>query len=284
MKRLALSALLLAIVAVWGWTFTLMKGAVASYGVVSFLAVRYVIGTLSIGAFSARRANRDTFRVGGAIGGVLAMAYLFQTLGLRYTTPTNTGLITGLFVVFAPVANRICFGVRTGPLLWAAIGASIVGLALLSGAGSHGVRWGDLLTLVGAAWFGLHIALLDRYAKHYDAAGLALGQLTSATLIFLALWPFVEPIAWPAPDVWIALLVTGMVATAVAFYVQTFVQQRLSAVETALIVLTEPVFAAVFAYWLAGDRLSGLQIVGAAIIFAGMFAAEIVPLVFTGLK
>ena len=279
MNRLALSGLLLAIVAVWGWTFVLVKDAVAVYGVIPFLAVRFVIGSACIGLFVRRHTDRRTLTAGGLIGVAVALAYLLQTLGLDRSTATNTGVITGLFIVFAPVANRVLFGVKTRPLLWGAIGASLIGLALLTGAGPDGLAGGDFFTLGCAASFGLHVALLDRYSKHYHAGALVFAQLLAATGIFTAAWLASEPLHWPPAEVWPALLITGVVATALAFFVQTSVQQRLSAVETAMIILTEPIFAAVFGYMLHGDRLSGLQIFGGLLMVVAVFAAELYPLV-----
>ena len=260
MKRLGLSMLLLAIVVVWGWTFVVVKEAVADYGVVPFLAVRFAIGAGCVALFTAGRAEWRSFRTGAAIGLVLAAAYLLQTLGLDSSTATNTGLITGLFIVFAPLANRVLFGVPTSGLLWAAIAVSLGGLALLAG-------------------FGLHVALLDRYSKGHRAATLAAGQLTAAAVVFAGLWGLRGPLIWPPTSVWPALLLTGGIATAAAFFVQTFVQQRLSAVETGMIILTEPIFAAVFGQWLMGDRLTGWQVLGAVLMVAAVFAAELVPLV-----
>jgi drug/metabolite transporter (DMT)-like permease len=121
-----------------------------------------------------------------------------------------------------------------------------------------------------AAAFGLHIALLSRYAGEHDARALALGQMLSTTVLFALAWPIFEPISWPTRDVWLALLLTGTVASALAFYIQTLVQQHLSAARTAVVLTTEPVFAALFGYWLAGDRLSPLQLVGAACIMAAL--------------
>lgn len=269
--------LMLAIVAVWGWTFSLMKPAVAAYGVVAFLAVRFVIGSAAVGAVCARRATWRTLRLGGLIGLTLAAAYLLQTFGLRHTTATNTGVITGLFVLFAPLANRALFGVRTPLALWAAIGVSLAGLGLLTGGGTARVALGDALTLGAAACYGVHVALLDRYAKEHDAGVLALGQIGSAAVVFLALWPLIDPITWPTADVWFALLVTGLLATAAAFFVQTYVQQRLSAVQTAVIIVTEPLFAALFAYFLMGDRLTALQLLGGCLLVGAMLAAELSP-------
>ncbi len=279
MKRLGLSTLLLAIVVVWGWTFVVVKDAVAEYGVVPFLAVRFAIGAGCVGLFTVRRAERRSFQAGAVIGLVLAAAYLLQTLGLDSSTATNTGLITGLFIVFAPLANRVLFGVPTRGLLWAAIAVSLGGLALLTGADPRGMQPGDPLTLGCAACFGLHVALLDRYSKGHRATTLAAGQLATAAVVFGCLWAIRGPLVWPPASVWPALLLTGGIATAAAFFVQTFVQQRLSAVETGMIILTEPIFAALFGQWLMGDRLTALQVLGAVLMVAAVFAAELVPLV-----
>ena len=121
MNRLVWSGLLLAIVAVWGWTFVLVKDAVEVYGVIPFLAVRFAIGSACMGLFVWRYADRRTLKTGGLIGIALALAYLLQTLGLDRSTATNTGVITGLFIVFAPLARRLLFGVRTSPVRNAAI-------------------------------------------------------------------------------------------------------------------------------------------------------------------
>ena len=279
MKRLGLSTLLLAIVVIWGWTFVVVKDAVAVVGVLPFLAVRFAIGAACVAPFAARHGQRRSFITGAWIGTVLTAAYLLQTLGLHSSTATNTGLITGLFIVFAPLANRVLFGVPTSSLLWAAIAVSLCGLALLTGAGPQGLQPGDPLTLGCAACFGLHVALLDRYSKGHRAVTLAAGQLSTAAVVFACLWVIREPLAWPPADVWPALLLTGGIATAAAFFVQTYVQQRLSAVETGMIILTEPIFAAIFGQLLMGDRLSGPQVFGAVLMVAAVFATELIPLI-----
>lgn len=277
MRRLALCALMLAVVAVWGWTFSLMKAPVAEYGVVAFLAVRFAIAAAAMGLVTARRATRRSLATGGLIGLVLAAAYLCQTFGLRLSTATNTGLITGLFVVFAPLANRALFGVRTRAAHWLAVGASVVGVALLTGAGPARPALGDALTLGCAACFGLHVALLDHYAKHHDAGVLAFGQIGSTAVVLLLLWPLAGRVSWPSPRVWFALVVTGLVATAAAFWVQTYAQQRLTAVQAAIIIVTEPLFAAGFGYLLAGDRLVAIQWLGAALMVSALVVAEVYP-------
>src|ERR671910_401790 len=276
--RLLYSLLLVGITAVWGWTFVVVQDAIALYGVLPFLAARFAIAAAALAPFSAPKVTKKMLVVGAGIGLVLALGYLFQTLGLLYTTPTNSGLITGLFVVFAPVADRIFFGRQASRQVIVAVALSLVGMALLAGGGPEGVNVGDLLTLMCAAALGLHIALLSRYAAGHDAAGLTLAQILAMAILFAALWPVAGTVELPPPEVWVALLITGLLASAGAFYVQTFVQQRLSAARTAVILTMEPVFAALFGYWLAGDRLVAVQVAGAALILSALFVGEVLPL------
>lgn len=275
MNNTILAALLLLITAIWGWSFPAVKEAVAQYGVLSFLAIRFAIGTSTLGLFTARRLDRKSLRTGAALGVVLASGYLLQTFGARSTTATNNGLITGLFVLFAPMASRLLFGVRIRPVLWVAVGVSLVGLVFLTGLGPDPLCLGDLLTLGSAACYGLHIALLGRYSKEHDSGALALAQLTMATLLFVVMALLTEPLVWPSSSVWTTILATAILATALSFPIQTFVQKRLPAVRTAVLLTMESVFAAVFGYLLAGERLTGVQIAGAALLVGAALVAEV---------
>ena len=139
---------------------------------------------------------------------------------------------------------------------------------------------GDFLTLGAAICFGLQIVLLDRYSKHHDTFALTLGQTAFAAFAFLAVWPAMETISWPSYEVWKALLLCGVVATAVGFYIQTLAQKQLPAARVVVIVSLEAVFAMFFGYWLGHDRLSAVQLSGAALMLAAVALAEIVPVVF----
>jgi drug/metabolite transporter (DMT)-like permease len=100
----------------------------------------------------------------------------------------------------------------------------------------------------------------------------------SAAVVFLVVSPFTDPITWPTSEVWFALLVTALLATAAGFYVQTYVQQRLCAVEAAVIIVTEPLFAAFFGYLLVGDRLTWLQMLGGLLMVGALFLGQVYPL------
>ena len=278
--RLIYTLLLVAVTAVWGWTFVVVQDAISVYGVIPFLAVRFVLAGAALAPIYATKLTRRSLIVGGAIGVVLAAGYLFQTTGLLFTTPTNSGLITGLFVVFAPLADRLLFGANVSRQVVLAVALSLLGMVLLAGGGPEGPNWGDLLTLLCAAALGLHIALLSRYAAFHDAGALTLAQILSIALLFLIVWPLFAPVSLPPSEVWVALLVTGLLASAGAFLVQTTVQQHIPAARTAIILTMEPVFAALFGYWLAGDRLVAVQILGALMILSALAIGEVLPVLW----
>jgi drug/metabolite transporter (DMT)-like permease len=271
-------AALLAITAVWGWTFVLVHDAVRSFGVVAFLALRFLLATAILAPAARGRFRRATLTQGGGIGLVLAAGYLLQTWGLRHTTPTSAGLITGLFVVFAPLADRWLYGTQLRAAARWAIAASLAGLWLLAGGGAPALRRGDALVVGCAVAYGCHVALLSRHASRHDPLALTCVQLGTAAAVFSLAWPAVDPLVLPAdPAVWVALGVTATLASALAYLVQTWAQRRLSAAQTAVILTAEPVFAALFGYALAGDRLTPVQLTGGALILAAVAIVEVLP-------
>src|ERR687893_990917 len=282
--RIFYTLLLVAVTAVWGWTFVVVQDAIVLYGVLPVLAVRFTLAGAALAPIYARKLTRRSLLVGGGIGVVLAAGYLFQTAGLLFTTPTNSGLITGLFVVFAPLADRLLFGVNTSRQVVVAVVLSLMGMVLLAGGGPEGANWGDLLTLFCAAALGLHIALLSRYAAAHDAGGLTLAQILAMALLFAAAWPLFASVSFPPLEVWVALVATGLLASAGAFLVQTTGQQHIPAGRAAIILTMEPVFAALFGYWLAGDRLVAVQIFGAVLILSALVIGEGVPILRRGQK
>ena len=280
MQDLFLSFLLVCVTAVWGSTFVVVQDAVEQYPVIPFLAIRFLVATVTLAIFTRSRTKvaLNSFLVGIGIGIALAGGYLLQTLGLLYTTPTNSGLITGLFVVFVPVIDFLLFRLRPRFVSLGALGVSTLGMLLLVGFSPTGFQFGDVLTLGCAICFGLHISLLSRYAKNHCALVLALGQMFIAGVLFSLLWPIKPAQFLPNQEVWQAILLTGIVASAIGFSVQSYVQQRLSSIRTSVILTTEPVFAAIFGYFLAGDRLTMIQMLGGVLIVSAMLVSELCPL------
>ena len=268
---------LVVVTAVWGVTFVQVKDAVALYPLFAFLAVRFAIASLVLAAPAAGRLRglgRGGWQAGTALGLLLALGYALQTAGLERTTVSSAGFITGLYVVFTPLLALLLFRTRVGASVWLGVALAVVGLAMLSGVGA-GDPLGDLLVLLGSAAFSLQIVLMERYAPRYDAVAFTQAEMLAAcagfTVVAVALGQLEVPRGW---TVWGALLVTGIFASALGFLVQTWAQRRLSAARTALAFAMEPVWAGIFGFWLAGDRLGALGWGGCAVIMAGIVVAE----------
>jgi drug/metabolite transporter (DMT)-like permease len=268
---------LIAVTAVWGLTFVQVKDAVELYPLFAFLALRFAIASATLawpGAARARRLGRDGWVGGAGLGLLLAAGYALQTAGLERTTVSSTGFITGLYVVFTPLLAFALFGTRIGAATMAGVALSTFGLALLSGV-EAGSWTGDALVLAGSAAYSLQIVLMERHAPRHDPLGFTLVEMLAAfagfSVVAVAAGQVEVPHGW---TVWGALLVTGVFASALAFLVQTWAQQRTSATRTALAFAMEPVFAAAFGFWLAGDRLGAAGWAGAVLIMAGIVAAE----------
>ena len=264
------------VTAVWGWTFVLVKDAITHYPTLPFLQLRFILAFLVMAAFVHRLPARKELRVGVAAGAVLAAGYLTQTVGLTMTSPGNSGLITGLFVVFTPLIDRI-FGVRLRWWTLIAVATALIGTFLLVG-GPAGVGLGDILTVACALMFALHIVLLSHWSPGLRSAPLAMVQMGTSALIFTGggSWS----LRFPSQDVWIAIVITGVFASALAFYIQTWAQQHLSASRTALILTTEPAWALAAAVILAGQRFGPVQAVGAALLLTAIVGHEVAHLKF----
>jgi len=210
------------------------------------------------------------------MGAFLTAGYILQTLGLEATSVSNAGFITGLFVVLTPLMGALVLSERIGAAAWAAAAVSAVGLFLLSGTGQGGLNLrGDGLVLLCAVAFAAHILMTARAVRRHDAGALLVVQLGVCGAFCLAVAAVAGDLEVPrGATVWSALLVTALVASALGFFVQTFAQRHAPPARTALILASEPAFAGLFGYLLAGDRLGSLAWLGAALIMAAIVAVE----------
>ncbi len=268
---------LIAVTAVWGYTFVPMKDAVAVYPIFAFLAVRFLIASLVLAVPAAprlRTLGRPGWTAGVSLGLLLGLGYALQTAGLERTTVSSAGFITGLYVVFTPLLGLLLFRTQVGRLVWLGVALAVGGLALLSGVGVGDPR-GDLLVLLGSAAYSLQIVLMERSAPRFDALAFTQAEMLAAfagfAVVAVARGQLELPSGW---TVWYALLVTGIFASALGFLVQTWAQRRISASRTAIAFAMEPVFAGIFGFWLAGDRLGAVGWSGCALIMAGILVAE----------
>jgi drug/metabolite transporter (DMT)-like permease len=268
---------LIAVTAIWGVTFVQVKDAVDVYPLFAFLAVRHAIATAALAVAGGRRVltlGRSGLAAGAVLGGLLGLGIGLQTAGLERTTVSSTGFITGLYVVLTPLFGLLLFRTTVGLEVWAGVVLSVVGLALLSGVdvGSPG---GDLLVLAGAAAQALQILMVERFATRYDAIALTLVQMGACFAGFLVIALALGQLEVPhGSTVWGALIVTGVFASALAYLIQVWAQRRMSAARIAIVFSLETVFAGIFGYWLADDRLGWLGWGGCAVILAGIVVAE----------
>ncbi len=267
--------LLVAVTAVWGWTFVLVKDAITHYPTLPFLEVRFTLALLVMFILVRRLPSRSEVRVGVVAGTVLSAGYLLQTVGLTSTSPGNAGLITGLFVVFTPLIDSI-FGVAIHRRTLIAVAVALVGTAMLTG-GVGGIGIGDVLVLGAAVAFALHIVLLSRWSPGLRAGPMAMVQMGISAVLFTA--GGAASTTTPPNDVWLAIVITAVFASALAFYIQTWAQAHLDASRTALILATEPAWALAAAIVLAGQRLGLLQAAGAALVVGAIVGHELAPVV-----
>lgn len=269
---------LIGVAAVWGGTFVVVKDAVARYPLYAFLALRFAIAVAAFAVVipsSVRLMRRDTFVAGLLAGVFLTAGYVFQTWGLQDTSASKAAFITGMFVVITPVLQAVILRRVPRRTTVLGVGLAVAGLWLLSGGGGGGWNVGDTRVLLCAVAYSAHMIVLGGLGDRHDVRPLTLVQLATVAVACGAISVATEPMGLPGDgSVWVALLITGVFASAVAFAVQTYAQRFLSPSKTALILITEPAFGGIFG-WFAGERLGVGGLAGSALILAGMVAAEL---------
>jgi drug/metabolite transporter (DMT)-like permease len=278
-QRWIADGLLLLISLIWGSTFAIAKEVLASVDSVALIGMRFLVASVIATLIVAPRigkVDRKAVRAGVIIGLILFSGYVFQTIGLEYTTASKCGFITGLSVVLVPVFSALLL--RRSPDTASVIGVvfATIGLALLSLDFSEAVtiQIGDFLSLLGAIAFGFQIVTVGKFAPMYDVHILVLIQLW--TVAIAALGVVGHTLLFSPSGLDIALIgFLGVFATALTLFVQNFAQKFADPTHVAIIFATEPVFAGLFGWWLLGETLAGIQLTGAALIIVGMLIAEI---------
>lgn len=270
----------------------MVKEAVSAFPVFAFLFVRFSLATASLvpirswlearfRVFRAEGAQRGprALAAGAILGLALTAGYGFQTLGLQYTTPAKAGFITGLSVIIVPTLAAILMRKPPEASVWWGVLLATAGLALLSLNRNLRPQFGDVLVFFCAISFALHILITGKLAPGHAPLLLTVGQLATTALlsgIISLTWE------WPWPpfnrQMLFAALFTGLLASTLAFTVQTLAQRFTTPSHTALIFSMEPVFAALFSFLLAAEPITARTVVGGSLIVTGMLVAEVVPM------
>ncbi|MBP2241291.1 drug/metabolite transporter (DMT)-like permease [Cytobacillus eiseniae] len=280
---------LLFIAFIWGATFVLVQNAIAFLEPHSFNSIRFFIAGLILFSWlllfnkpQLKLINWKMLTAGIIIGVWLFIGYAFQTIGLLYTSSSKAGFITGLSVVLVPVLSF--FFLKNKPTKNAIAGVSIatLGLYLLTMTDTVSLNIGDGLVFICAIGFAMQILFTGKYSNQFPALTLTVIQIMTVSLLSSLFAFFTED--WKQAvnldvllqgKVLLALLITSIFATALAFFAQTKFQQFISPTRVALIFAMEPVFAAGTAYLWANERLSYSALFGCILIFSGMIFADL---------
>jgi len=280
MKGVPTEIYLLGIVVIWGSTFAIIKGILDQIMPFTFLAYRFFWAAFILGLiFWKRLKNIDKIilRKGFLIGIFLFLGYTFQTVGLKYTTATKAGFITGLSVVLVPIISHFFIREKISKNSIIGVILAVIGLWFLNYNSSFIFNFGDFLVLLCALSFAMHIISVGLYARKADYVLLVIVQLTTVfVLSFLMALFFERPgihLYYPS-IVWWSIILTGIFATALAFYMQNKFQRYSTATKTAIIFSGEPIFSAMFAYLLLGEKVGLIAWIGGLLIIFGMIISQ----------
>ncbi|MGB9867347.1 MAG: DMT family transporter [Bacillota bacterium] len=286
-KRLAASAVLTAVAASWGLGFVATAKVLEWLSPVIFLGLRFLLGFgIMLAAFCRQvvGATQEEVKAGAITGSVLAAGFIMQTYCMKYCSVSTSAFLTALYVVLVPILSSLVLGKTVELLHVLAAVLSFGGVAVASLGNIRGsvlaTLWqelwpGEVLGMGCALGFALHILAVGRWAPGIDVARFATIQVGAASAICLALGLLIDP--WPTrvEPVGVASLVyLGAVNTAAAFFAQNWAQRHTTATQAAVVMSSEPIWAAVFAFALLGQSLRPNEALGDLMILAGMVLAQ----------
>ncbi|POA58758.1 MULTISPECIES: DMT family transporter [unclassified Pseudomonas] len=286
-QALRADALMLVTAVIWGSAFVAQTSGMNHIGPFLYSGLRFALGSLCLLPLVLRRPASDRpsepmltqgLLLGGALMGLaLALGINLQQVGLMFTSVTNAGFITGLYVIVVPLLGLL-IGHRTGLGTWLGAVLAVVGMFLLSVGAHFHVAPGDWLQLIGAFVWGGHVILVGLFASRHDPIRLAFLQFATCSVVSLALALCLEPIDWPAiVDAWPAILYGGVVAVGIGYTLQVIAQKDAIASHAAIILSLEAVFAAIAGAWLLDESLQMRGYIGCALMLTGMLVAQLWP-------
>ncbi len=294
-KSLIAEGSLLVVTFIWGITFVLVQNAISTLEPLAFNGVRFLLAAILLALWliffekkQLTQLNKQAILTGVFIGFWLFLGYATQTIGLLYTTSSKAGFITGLSVVLVPLFSMVLLkqSLNRNAIMGVVIAA--VGLFLLTATDFSPLNIGDVFVFFCAISFALHIVFIGKFAANYPTLLLTViqiatvGFLSSITSFLFEDWR--NTFRWElllSKNVYLALLITSLFATAFAFLAQTQFQKYTTTTRVALIFAMEPVFAAITGYVWANERLTTGALIGCLFIFAGMLFAELPSLKFS---
>ncbi len=278
---------LLACAFFWGVTFVVVKNTLADISVFAYLAARFTLGALPMAWYyraDLGKLSSKEIRAGLLLGAIMFGGYAFQTAGIARTTPSKAAFITGFSVILVPVFLAAIWRRKISPWAWAGVIASFAGLYFLTvpREGVHDLNHGDLLVIGCAVLYALQVIFISQFsAEGYSAAALSFFQVAGTAVPSLLAVPLLSTTGWEplrfhfTSQMVIGVLITASFTTALAYPLLVWGQRYTTATNTALILTTEPVFAAITSFAVIHERLGVRAGIGAGLILTGILVAEL---------
>ena len=270
----------------WGTTFVAQILGMEGLGPYTYAAARFALGVLFIGAlwflYRDKRAEqrravtfRSGFRAGIPVGLAMFVGVTLQQVALLYTTAGKTAFITTVYIVLVPLA-AVLLGQRVRAVQWGGAVLAFAGVYFLSAHGETTINTGDLLVLICSFFWMAQILLIDRYARAVDAIELCFMQMIICTIGSAVLAAIYESFAWS--DIWgaaVPILYAGLFSCGVAYTCQILGQAYVEPTQAAILMSTEAIFAAVAGWIILGETMSGVQLLGCALLLGGALMAQV---------
>ncbi len=291
-KLLQADAMLMVTAIIWGFAFVAQQVGMDHIGPYTFIAVRFLIGSLSmipvilwLGKGRVDKVDNEQHRIAGlplwlwgsaGVGTLLFIGSALQQVGLLYTTVGNAAFITGLYVLFVPIIG-VVLRHKIGAPVWFGCVFAVMGLGLLTLDSSLTVNKGDLLNLMGAVIWASHVLFTDWLVDRVNAV-----KLATAQFIFCTFWSMIAAFALETPEIdsimkaIIPLLYVGILSTGVAFTLQAVAQQHAPPAIIAILLSTEAIFAVIGGWWLLDETLNTQQLVGCSLMLAGILIPQLI--------
>ncbi|GIV66037.1 MAG: hypothetical protein KatS3mg047_0430 [Bellilinea sp.] len=275
-ERIKSDAILLFVSFIWGSGFIAQSIAAQSMGHFTFNGVRFWIGTFFLAVILGKKIRIERNNWPGILlaGLLLFTASTFQQIGLKTTTAANAGFLTGLYVVIIPLLLWLFWREVIHWTTWAAALLAVFGTLLLSTGGAFEPAPGDWFELAGAFVWAGHVIVVGKMARRMDNLQFAMGQFAITAILNTIGAISVERFSVPQPEAWLAVLYSAVFPVGMGFTLQVIGQRNAPTTDAAILFSMEAVFAAILGYFLLGEKLFPLQILGCILIFTAMLLAQ----------
>jgi len=289
MSRVSANLLLLLAGAIWGMGFVAQQTAMEDLGPFSFIAFRFLVASIVVLPFALRENRRPKttlpallpvhFLQFAVIGLCLFAGMAFQQVGLLTITVTNSGFLTGLYVVFTPFLAVVLFRQWPHHIVWPAAVLAMLGIFLLSGGNLAGLQQGDWLTVISALCWAMQVVLIGRFVGRSNRPlTLSLVQFVVTAVLAALVALQIETISWiNLQAAAFEIFYAGIFATGIAFSLQVIGQRYTTAPQAAIFLSSESLFAALFGALILSERIGVIGLVGCMLIFSAMLLVELVP-------